>query len=95
MRDLTDEEKEQLTLCGRVGFTYEEVALNFDLNVDEVGVQFANKEGEIFSGWIKGRLQAEAELRNATLKSAINGSIPSLTKMLEYYRKTDRIHNDL
>lgn len=95
IRQLTEEEQEQLRTCGSVGFSYREVAIVFALQVREVQQQFEAEEGEIYEAYMKGRLQAELELRQTVLASAKNGSTPMLEKMLAFFKRTDDIHREL
>lgn len=93
--ELSEQDKEEIMTCGRLGFNYKDVAVNFDLPLDEVKEQFETESGEVYILWKKGRLAAEAELRQSVLSGAIAGSTPLLLKMLDYYKQTDSEHYNL
>ena len=93
--ELSDKTKEEIINCGALGFNYKDVAVNFNLPVNEVREQFEMEEGEVYILWKQGRLNAEAKLRQSVFVGAVNGSTPLLMKMLEYYKKTDSEHYNL
>ena len=95
MRDLTPDETASLETCGRVGFTWQETAAALDLDPDEVKSQFAAEQGDVYTHWTKGRLQAELELRLSIFEQAKAGAAPMLERMLRYYQKTDTENRDL
>lgn len=95
MRELTEEELQEVELCGRVAFSYKEIAYNFLLPVSEVLEQFVKEDGEIFRHWMHGRLQVELEIRQKVLDGAKNGSTPMLEKMLAFFARTDNEHREL
>ena len=95
MRELSPKELEEVDLCGRVGFTYLEVAYDLKLPIAEVKEQFVKKSGEIFDNWMHGRMQAELEIRQKVLDGAKNGSTPMLEKMLLFFKRADDEHREL
>lgn len=95
IEDLTDNDYKEIEICGRVGLTYKEVAYNSGLTIDVVAKQFVTEDGPIFSHWIRGRLQAELEIRQQVLESAKNGSSPAIDKMIEFFKRADLAHREL
>lgn len=95
MRDLEEKELANIEQCGRVGFSYEELAAVLAVPVEEVEEQFRDKCGKVYEAWLKGRMQVEIELRQAMLRDALNGSSPMLEKMLSIYRKTEETNRKL
>ena len=92
---LSDDERADLSQCGAVGFTFEEVSLLFNLDPSEVRRQFSSKSGDIYMAYIRGRLQAELLLRQKLFSSACNGSNPAQSQMLQLYQQADNAHRDL
>lgn len=95
MRELTPEELREVDLCGRVGFSYIEVAYDLRLPIKEVREQFAKISGDLFDNWMHGRMQAELEIRQKVLEGAKNGSTPMLEKMLVFFKRADDENRDL
>ena len=95
MRELTENDIKDIEPCGRVAFTYKEVAYHLQIPVSEVKEQFLNETGEIFEHWMKGRLQVELEVRQVVVDGAKNGSTPMLEKLLDLFKRTEREHKEL
>ncbi len=95
MRELTDKDLEDVEQCGRVAFSYKEVAYHLQVPVKDVRDQFQREEGVIFEHWMRGRLQVELEIRQVVVEGAKNGSTPMLEKLLEFFKKTEREHKEL
>ena len=94
MSNLTDEVKQSIESFGRLGFTIDELAIAFDLDIAQVRKEFADESGEIYMLYKKGRITAEVEIRETLLQSACNGSTPSLQRMVEIYKQADE-SNDI
>ena len=94
MRDLTDEEKQSIKDFGSVGFTYQEVSINLGIPCNELFDQWENQKGEVYELYMQGRLQSEFNIRKSILDSAINGSSPSMVKMMDFYKQADDFQND-
>lgn len=95
MKELTEKDRNEIVECGRVAFSYREVAYHLGIPVAEVRDQFLHEKGEIWENWIQGRMQVELEIRQVVMTGAKNGSTPLLDKMLELFKKTERVHNEL
>lgn len=95
MKELTEKDLKEVEQCGRVAFTFREVAYHLGVPVAEVRDQFLHEKGEIWEHWIQGRMQVELEIRQVVMSGAKNGSTPLLDKMLEFFRRTEREHRDL
>lgn len=91
---LTEEEQENLQQCGAVGFSPDEVAIVFGWGAWLVHRQFDEKKGNIYETYMKGRLQAELNIRMTVVKSAQNGSTPAQQQLQEYYRIADQYIGD-
>ena len=95
MRELTEAEMANIENCGKVGFSYKELAIILSVPEMEVREQFEQKEGSVYMAWMKGRLQTELDLRNAILREAKNGSSPMLNQMNAILNRTDEEHDKL
>lgn len=95
MRELTADELKDVEQCGRVAFTFKEVAYHLQLPIPEVREQFMKEKGEIFEHWMRGRLQVELEIRQVVVNGAKNGSTPMIEKLLEFFKRTEREHKEL
>lgn len=95
MRDLSEKDLEDIEQCGRVAFTYKEVAYHLQIPVAEVKEQFVKQSGVVFEHWMLGRLQVELEIRQVVVEGAKNGSTPMLEKLLDFFKRTEREHNEL
>lgn len=95
MRDLTEQELKKVEECGRVAFSYREVAYHLQVPSNEVREQFMKENGPIWEAWVRGRMQVELEIRQVVMSGAKNGSTPLLDKMLEFFRRTEREHRDI
>ena len=74
---------------GRIGFSFREIAANFDFDLTEVAKQFRQEKGEIYQNWYKGYLSAQAEIRKTVLDAALNSSQPAVLQMLKYFRQAE------
>ena len=90
MTSLTEQQKNDIYMMGRIGFSFKEVALNFGFNIEEVAQQFQSENGEIFEQWTRGYLSAQAEIRKTVLDAALNSSQPAILQMLKYYATTEQ-----
>ena len=81
--------------CGKVGFSYKELAIILSVPEMEVREQFEQKEGSVYMAWMKGRLQTELDLRTAILREAKDGSSPMLNQMNAILNRTDEEHDKL
>ena len=95
MRELTDKDLHEIEECGRVAFTYREVAYHLGVPQAEVRQQFVEEKGEVWEHWVLGRMQVELEIRQVVLSSAKNGSTPMLDKMLDFFKRTEREHREM
>lgn len=95
MRELSEQELKEVEECGRVAFSYREVAYHLQVPSREVKEQFMKEEGPIWAAWVRGRMQVELEIRQVVVSSAKNGSTPMLEKMLEMVKRTEREHRDI
>lgn len=95
MRDLSEKDLTDIEQCGRVAFTYKEVAYHLQIPVAEVKEQFVKQSGVVFEHWMLGRLQVELEIRQVVVAGAKNGSTPMLEKLLDFFKRTEREHNEL
>lgn len=95
MRDLTEAELANIENCGKVGFSYRELALVLSIPEMDVREQFEAKDGNVYLAWMKGRLQTELDLRNAILREAKNGSSPMLAQINNILVRTDEEHDKL
>lgn len=95
MRELTEAEVANIENCGKVGFSYKELAIILSVPEMDVREQFEQKEGSVYMAWMKGRLQTELDLRNAILREAKDGSSPMLNQMKTILQKTDEEHDKL
>lgn len=93
--ELNEELKAKVEACGKVGFDYIQVAAVLDAPLDDVCKEFTEKKGEIYSAWLRGRLQTELDLRNSMLRDATGGSGPILEKFINILKKTDEKHTNL
>ncbi len=89
MNSLTEQQKSEIYQLGRIGFSFREVAANFDFDLLEVARQFREEQGEIYQNWYKGYLTAQAEIRKTVLDAALNSSQPAILQMLRYFRQAD------
>jgi hypothetical protein len=90
MNNLTEQQKNDVFLMGRIGFSFKEVALNFGFDIAEIAQQFQTETGEVFEQWIRGYLSAQAEIRKTVLDAALNSSQPAILQMLKYYANTEQ-----
>ena len=95
MRELSEKELKDIEECGRVAFSYREVAYHLQVPMAEVREQFVRQKGPIWEHWVLGRMQVELEIRQVVLTSAKQGSTPMLDKMLEFFKRTEREHRDI
>lgn len=95
MRELTEAEVANIENCGKVGFSYKELAVILSVPEMDVQEQFEKKEGSVYMAWMKGRLQTELDLRNAILREAKDGSSPMLNQMKNILQQTDEEHDKL
>ena len=77
MRELTDEEKENLEHFAGLLFPDRELALIMDLDVEQFKLQMLLEKGEVFQIVAKGRLTAEANIRESIIDMAKRGSTPA------------------
>jgi predicted DNA-binding protein YlxM (UPF0122 family) len=91
---LTEEQEKQIFEMGKLGFSFKEIAINFDLPIQEVASQFALEKGNVFTAWKKGNIQAMYELRDTIMKSALNSSSPHVKEMLQILGKVDKLNED-
>lgn len=77
MKELTTEEKENLEHFSKLLFCDRKLALIMGLDVDEFKTKMLLEDGEIFKIVSKGRLTAEAEIRESILDMAKRGSTPA------------------
>lgn len=90
MNSLTEQQKNDVLMMGRLGFSFREVALNFGFDTAEVARQFQEEKGEVFEQWTRGYLSAQAEIRKTVLDAALNSSQPAILQMLKYYAITEQ-----
>lgn len=95
MKELTEKDLEDIEQCGRVAFTYKEVAYHLQIPISEVKEQFVKQTGLVFEHWMRGWLQVELEIRQVVVEGAKNGSTPMLEKLLDFFKRTEREHNEL
>lgn len=95
MRQLTEAELANIENCGKVGFSYKELAIILSVPEMDVREEFEKQQGDLYMAWMKGRLQTELDLRNAILKEAKDGSSPMLTQINTILQRTDEEHNKL
>lgn len=95
IEELEEKDYEEIIVCGRVGLTYKEVAYNCGLAIADVARQFVEEDGRVFESWIRGRLQAELEIRQQVMQSAKNGSTPAIEQMLNFFKRADVAHREL
>lgn len=70
-------------------FGPEEIALNLELSdVESFCTLISSKSGPAFQAYIRGRLTCELELRLAIKQSALNGSSPSQSMLIDFYKKS-------
>jgi hypothetical protein len=89
MNSLTEKQQNEIFQLGRIGFSFREVAANFDFPLQEVARQFREEKGEIYQNWYRGYLNAQAEIRKTVLDAALNSSQPAILQMLKYFRQAD------
>ncbi len=77
MKALTEEEKENLEHFAGLLFNDRDLALIMGLNVEAFRMQMLLEKGEIFEIVSRGRLKAEAEIREAIIEMAKRGSTPA------------------
>ena len=94
MNSLTQQQKDDITRLGRLGFSYRDVALNFGFDIAEVARQFQLEKGEVYECWFQGYLSAQAEIRQTVLDAALNSSQPAILQMLKYYAMTEQTNLD-
>ena len=85
MNSLTQQQKDDITRLGRLGFSYRDVALNFGFDIAEVARQFQQERGEVYECWFQGYLSAQT-----VLDAALNSSQPAILQMLKYYAMTEQ-----
>jgi len=90
MNNLTEQQKTEIFDMGRIGFSFKEIAVNFNFPIEEVARQFREETGEIYITWYKGYLNAQAEIRKTVLDSALNSSQPAILQMLRYFLQTQK-----
>lgn len=95
MRQLTEAELANIENCGKVGFSYKELAIILSVPEMDIREEFEKQRGDLYMAWMKGRLQTELDLRNAILKEAKDGSSPMLTQINTILQRTDEEHNKL
>ena len=91
---LTEDQEKQIFEMGKLGFSYKEIAINFDLPMQEVASQFALENGCVFSAWKKGNIQAVFELRSTIMKSALNASTPHVKEMIQILAQVQQLNDD-
>ena len=89
MNSLTEQQKNEITQMGRIGFSFREIAANFGFLLEEVAKEFREEQGEIYQSWYKGYLTAQAEIRKTVLDAALNSSQPAILQMLKYFRQAE------
>jgi len=90
MTSLTEQQKNDIFMMGRIGFSFKEVALNFGFDTAEVAQQFQAESGEVYEQWMRGYISAQAEIRKTVLDAALNSSQPAILQMLKYYANTEQ-----
>ena len=95
MKELTEAELANVENCGKVGFSYRELAAILEVSELDISEQFVNHEGQVYAAWMKGRMQTELDLRNAILREAKAGSAPMLNQISNILNRTDEEHSKL
>lgn len=80
---LDEEQLKALEEFAKAFFTISELEHVMEVPEGSLKTPFYRKEGEIYRRIHRGRLLAQAQVRQAILSSAINGSHPAQTKILE------------
>jgi 6-phosphogluconate dehydrogenase (decarboxylating) len=89
MNSLTEQQQSEICQLGRIGFSFREVAANFDFDLAEVARQFREEKGEVYQSWYRGYLSAQAEIRKTVLDAALNSSQPAILQMVKYFRQAE------
>ena len=77
MKDLTDEQKENLEDFAGCLFCDKQLAIIMGWDQEEFRTQMLLEKGEVFEIVMKGRLTREAKLRKSILDMAERGSTPA------------------
>ncbi len=94
--NLSEEQLREVEEMAGLFFGPEEIAVNLELNEEDaelfktvLEVKFSGHP--IVAAYMRGWIQTEVELRKAIKQSALNGSSPSQTMMLDYQRNNRTI----
>jgi hypothetical protein len=85
---LTEEQLNEIEEMSSLFFNPESIAINIEVDPDEFQELIETKVGPAYKSYCAGRLRTEIELRTAIRQSALNGSTPSQTLFVNYFKES-------
>ena len=86
--NLNEEQLSEIEVMSSLYFSVSEIAINIEVDPEELSLCLQTEEGPVFKAYMKGLLKTKIELRKAILQSALNGSSPAQQMMKEFEQKS-------
>lgn len=88
LKSLHEIDLEELRKLASLHFSLRELAIMCQVPMDEFELAMDDESSDIYYAVNAGRLQAEAEVRNAAFTLARNGSTQGIKEAMEFIRRT-------
>ena len=85
--NLTEEQINTIEEMAELFYSPEEIALNLEVEPEDLSVQVETKVGKIHAAYMRGWLKGDITLRQSIAKAAANGSNPAQQMMLNFQKK--------
>lgn len=85
---LTEEQLKEIESMAQLFFTPEEIAVNIEVDPDELLLLIKSQSGPAYKAYMSGRLSSEIELRKAIQLSALHGSSPAQQMMRDWHNRS-------
>lgn len=87
LKSLNEIDLAELERMASLHFNIKELAILFQVSLDEMEVAAENEECDIYFAIKRGQLLSEAEVRNAAFTLARNGSTQGIKESMEFIKR--------
>jgi len=85
--NLTEEQIKSITDMAELFYSPEEIAINIEVDPDELRILIQAKEGSVYDAYMQGWLTGDIALRRSIARAAENGSNPAQQMMRDYQKQ--------